>query len=99
LLYVTFFFDRGGLPNKRQVYFPLQIADHLAAEYLLPQNTNLGRGYIYIYNFITLSHYTIFYHFPYVNQPLTVLRFLKNSVTLRVFAQFHVTLLKKQAVA
>ena len=99
MLYVTFFFDRGGSPNKRQVHFALQIATHLTAEYLLLQNTNLGRGYIYTYNFITLSHYTIFCHFPYANQRLTALRFLKNSVTLRVFAQFHVTLPKKQVVA
>ena len=99
MLYVTFFFDRGGSPNKRQVHSVLQIASHLTAEYLIPQNNNLGRGYIYTYNFITLSHYTIFCHFPYANQRLTVLRFQKNSVTLRVFAQFHVTLLKKQAVA
>ena len=99
MLYVTFFFNRGGHLKKRQVHFTPQIADLLAAEHLLPQNNILGRGYIYIYNFITLSHYTIFCHFPFVNQPLTVLRFQKNSVTLHTFAQFHVTLLKKQAVA
>ena len=99
MLYVTFFFERGGSPKKRQVHPPPQNSTHLAAEHLLPQNTILGRGYIYIYNFITLSHYTIFYHFPFVNQRLAVLRFQKNSVTLHTFAQFHVTLLKKQAVA
>ena len=99
MLYVTFFFDRGGLPKKRQAHSLPQIATYLAAEYLLPQNTILGRGYIYTYNFITLSHYTIFYHFPFVNQRLAVLRFQKNSVTLHTFAQFHVTLPKKQAVA
>ena len=99
MLYVTFFFDRGGLPKKRQAHSLPQITTLLAAEYLLPQNNILGRGYIYTYNFITLSHYTIFYHFPFVNQRLAVLRFQKKSITLHTFALIHVTLPKKQAVA
>ena len=61
MLYVTFFFDRGGLPKKRQAHSLPQIANLLAAEHLLPQNNILGRGYIYIH--ITLLHYHIIQSF------------------------------------